>query len=234
MLAIIPARKDSKGLKNKNVKKLINKPLICWTIEALLKSKKISSIIVSTDDERVIKICKKYNIEVPFKRPKYLAKDKTPAIDVYKHTLNKLNKINKTKIDEFLVALPTSPLRTYKDINNAIDIFYTKKAESVISCCKVSHPSAWALNIKKNMQINYKKLRDKNNANRQDIKEEYMPNGAIYILKLKNLIKYNSYYTSKSFCYEMEKKYSIDIDDIFDFNLARLILNKNKKYFSIK
>ena len=84
------------------------------------------------------------------------------------------------------------------------------------------------------MQINYKKLRDKNNANRQDIKEEYMPNGAIYILKLKNLIKYNSYYTSKSFCYEMEKKYSIDIDDIFDFNLARLILNKNKKYFSIK
>ena len=60
MLAIIPARKGSKGLKNKNIKKLLNKPLICWTIEALLKSKKITNIIVTTNDERVIKICKRY------------------------------------------------------------------------------------------------------------------------------------------------------------------------------
>ena len=76
---------------------MINKPLICWTIEALLKSKKITSILVTTNDERVIKICKSYNIEVPFKRPDYLARDKTPAINVYKHALKKLIKLIKPK-----------------------------------------------------------------------------------------------------------------------------------------
>ena len=112
MLAIIPARKGSKGLKNKNIKKLLNKPLICWTIEALLKSKKITNIIVTTNDERVIKICKRYNIRVPFIRPEYLAKDSTPAINVYKHAIKYLNKINQTDINEFLVALNISSKNT--------------------------------------------------------------------------------------------------------------------------
>ena len=84
------------------------------------------------------------------------------------------------------------------------------------------------------MQINYNKLKLQNNVNRQNVSNEYVPNGAIYILKLKNLIKYNSYYTPNTFCYEMEKKYSVDIDDNIDFGLAELIfLKKNKKYFSV-
>ncbi len=233
MLAIIPARKGSKGLKNKNIKKLLNKPLICWTIEALLKSKKITNIIVTTNDNRVIKICKRYNIQVPFIRPEYLAKDSTPAINVYKHAIKYINKINQTNINEFLVALPTSPLRTNKDIDKAIEIFIKKKAESLISCCKANHPSDWTITLRKNMQINYNRLKLKNNVNRQNVSNEYVPNGAIYILKLDNLIKYNSYYTPNTFCYEMKKKYSIDIDDNIDFSLAELILKKNQKYFSL-
>ena len=80
-----------------------------------MKSKKITNIIVTTNDERVIKICKRYNINIPFKRPEYLAKDKHQLLMFINMQLN-INKI-KNNINEFLVALPTSPLRTCKDVD---------------------------------------------------------------------------------------------------------------------
>ena len=233
MLAIIPARKGSKGLKNKNLKKLFGKPLICWTIEALLNSKKISKIIVSTNDARIVKICKHYNIMVPFLRPDYLSKDNSLAIDVYKHVMNTYNKNSEKKINEFLVALPTSPLRTFNDINKAIKNYEVEKPESLISCTKLNHPSIWALRLKKNMYIDYTKVSKSNKLNRQSSPEEYVPNGAIYILKLTNLIKYESYYTPKTLGFIMPRKFSVDIDDINDFDYAEFIMSRNKKYFNL-
>ena len=101
MLAIIPARKGSKGLPNKNIKNFCGKPLIAWTIETLLKSKKITNIFVSTDDSKVIKICEEYKIKIPFMRPASLAKDDSLAIDVYIHAVKKLNNLYKKKINNF-------------------------------------------------------------------------------------------------------------------------------------
>jgi CMP-N,N'-diacetyllegionaminic acid synthase len=233
MLAIIPARKGSKGLKNKNLKILFGKPLICWTIEALLNSKKISKVIVSTNDARVVKACKRYNIMVPVLRPEYLSQDDSLAIDVYKYEMNIYNENKNKKVNDFLVALPTSPLRTYNDINKAINKYQIKKPESLISCTKLSHPSNWALRLKKNMYIDYKKISKYNKLNRQSFVEEYVPNGAIYILKLSNLIKYKSYYTPKTLAYIMPKEFSVDIDDINDFNYAEFIMSRNKKYFNL-
>ena len=94
MICIIPARKGSKGLKDKNIKKLNGKSLILHTIHTAKKCKSIKKIIVSTDDDRIIKkINKIEGVDIPFKRPSRLSKDNSIAIDAYLHCINFLENI---------------------------------------------------------------------------------------------------------------------------------------------
>ena len=86
-IAIIPARGGSKRIKNKNVKFFFNKPVIYWSIKAAKQSKLFDKIIVSTDSKKIANICKKYNVEVPFLRPKILSNDKASTAKVVKHAL---------------------------------------------------------------------------------------------------------------------------------------------------
>ena len=94
MLTIIPARGGSKGIKNKNIKKMLNKPLIYWTIKQAKKINKNSTIIVSTDSKKIRKISLKYNISVPFIRPKIISKDNSSDYDLINHAINFFKKKN--------------------------------------------------------------------------------------------------------------------------------------------
>jgi CMP-N,N'-diacetyllegionaminic acid synthase len=119
-LAIIPARGGSKRLPNKNILNLAGKPLIEWSIDAALKSKYIDKVVVSSDDENILKIAKdKCDI---IKRPKELATDTASSIDVIKHVLDNLEK----KYDYIVLLQPTSPLRNEKHIDEAIEFLYKK------------------------------------------------------------------------------------------------------------
>ena len=231
MIAIIPARGGSKGLKKKNITRLFGKPLITWTIETLLKAKNIEEIIISTDDDEIASICKKYDVNIPFMRPSRLSQDTSLAIDVYKYTINRLNKDFGYNINDFLISLPTTPLKNSSDIDNAINIFHTNKADSVISCATISHPINWIINVDENKKIT--KLKNnvpiKKMMNRQENDSQYIPNGAIYILKLENIIKYNSYYTENSLAYTMPKIRSVDIDTIHDLTYAEYLLREKNK-----
>ena len=228
MIAIIPARGGSKGLRKKNIARLFGKPLIAWTIETLLKAKNIQEIIISTDDDEIASVCKKYDVNIPFMRPPRLSQDTSLAIDVYKYTINRLNKDFGYNINDFLISLPTTPLKNSSDIDNAIDIFYTNKVDSVISCAAISHPLNWIISVDENKKIT--KLNNhlpvKKMMNRQENVSQYLPNGAIYILKLENIIKYNSYYTNNSLAYTMPRNRSVDIDTIDDLTYAEYLLQK--------
>src|SRR5699024_5514424 len=138
MIAIIPARGGSKGLPGKNIRLLNGKPLISYTIIEALNSEKISRVIVSTDDTQIAEIAIQYGAEVPFLRPDYLSTDTSKAIDNYTYTIERLNDegVNLAPINNFVVLQPTSPLRTRNDIDKAINLFYEKKADSVISVNK--------------------------------------------------------------------------------------------------
>ncbi len=225
MLAIVPARRGSKEIKGKNTKIFNGKPLISWTIETLQKSKKIDHIIVSTDDEKVVNICKSYNIVIPRLRPKRLCKDNSLAIDVYKYCINEYNKNIRKNIKNFLVALPTSPLRTAKDINNSINLFEKLKPDSLISCTKNNTPMEWLLKINKSNKIKkvFEKTNKQSNYNRQRTIETYIPNGSIYIFNYEKLVKNNSYYTHNTLAYIMPEKRSVDIDNINDFKYAEFL-----------
>lgn len=140
MIAIIPARGGSKGLPGKNIKEMCGKPLIAYTIEVALKSKSIDHVILSTDDEEIATVAKKYGAEVPFMRPAELASDTAMAVDNYIYTIGRLEKEWNTKIDSFVVLQPTSPLRIAEDVDGAVELFNTRKADSVVTYVKEAHP----------------------------------------------------------------------------------------------
>ena len=222
ILSIIPARGGSKGIPKKNIKPLLGKPLIAWTIEAAKKSKYVDRIIVSTENEEIAEISKGYGAEVPFLRPEELAKDESPTIDAIFHALEVL-KEEKYNPDIVILLQPTSPLRNAKDIDSAIELFLNADCESVMSVCEVEHSPYWCFEIeggylKSLFGDEYRGLR------RQDLEGVYMPNGAIYISIPQTLYKYKSFYCSHTIPYIMPIRRSVDIDNEVDFMLAESLI----------
>ena len=224
MIAIIPARGGSKGLPGKNIKDLNGKPLIAYTIEAALKSKYITDVIVSTDDQDIYNIALDFGAKDTFLRPAELAQDSSLAIDNYNYTSDRLEKEFGYKINSFVVLQPTSPLRKVEDIDGAIELFIEKQAESVISYCEEHHPIAWHKYIDSNGKL-ISVLENDALKNRQDIETSYYPNGAIYIFN-SELIKSGRYYSNKTYPYIMPRSRSVDIDTIEDFEYALFLMGK--------
>ena len=229
MLAIIPARGGSKGLPGKNIKLLGDLPLICHTIKAALDSNLIDRVIVSTENDEIASIAKNCGAEVPFMRSIDLASDTSMVMDSYLQVVDMITKENSKLIESFVALLPTVPLRTSKDIDNAIQIFNDKNANSVISVVEASAPVYWHRSISKegileNFLPEFNALK-----NRQELKKTYLPNGAVYVFRTEVLRSTREYYTSKTYPYIMPKERSADIDDNFDFEWARYLFKKNNK-----
>ncbi len=221
MIAIIPARGGSKGLPGKNIKKLLGKPMIAYTIEEALKSEYISDVIISTDCADIEKVAVTYGAKSLFLRPEHLASDSAKAIDNYIYTVERLNTEFNYKIEDFIVLQPTSPLRKVEDIDGAIKLFKDKNADSVISYTEEHHPVEWHKYITD--EGKFENIFEEKLLNRQDIKPSYFPNGAVMVFKY-DLIKENKYYSEKSFAYIMPRFRSIDVDTIEDFKYIEFLL----------
>lgn len=227
ILAIIPARGGSKGLPGKNIKPLCGKPLIAYTIEAALKSERISRVIVSTDYEEIKNVAQTYGAEVPFLRPDFLASDTASSSDVFKYTIERLEREENLKIDEFVVLQPTSPLRTSIHIDEAVDLFFSKEANAVVSQCEEHHSIFWHKTIDEQGKL--KSIFEGNFIkNRQEIKKTYYPNGAIYIFNREYLFN-TSDFTTDCYAYVMDREFSVDIDTIDDFQYVEFLLDKMSK-----
>ena len=137
VLAVIPARAGSKGIKDKNIVPLNGQPLIVYTINAALGSKLISDTIVSTNSDRIKEISIKYGASVPFKRPEHLSTDAASSIPTMQHAVNKMENINKTIYDFVVMLQPTSPLRKSSDIDICINKIINTGCDSVISVIDV-------------------------------------------------------------------------------------------------
>jgi CMP-N,N'-diacetyllegionaminic acid synthase len=228
MLALIPARGGSKGIPRKNIRMLGGKPLISYAITAALNAKNIDRVIVTTEDKEIANIASSNGAEIPFLRPKELAQDDSKAIDAYIYTVEKLNEELDEKISSFIVILPTNPFVISEDIDNAIQLFKNKNADSVMSYTDASHPPLWAKKISEDLKVsNYFDLKDQL-LNRQDIPHAYMPNGSIFIFRL-SLLKSNRYLSDNSYGYIMPRERSIDIDTYLDFEYAEFLMKNQIK-----
>lgn len=223
-LAIIPARGGSKRFPRKNVLDLCGKPLIAWSIESALKSKYISKIIVSSDDEEILNIAKEYKADF-IKRPDELASDTATTFDALKHTLE-----NVEKYDYVVLLQPTSPLRTEKHINEAIELLEEKNADAIISVCEMEHSVLWSNTLDENLDMSNFLSDEVLNKRSQDLPKYYRLNGAIYICKIDKFLQNRGFFLKdKVFAYIMDKKDSVDIDEEIDFKLAQFCLTLQGK-----
>lgn len=228
ILAIIPARGGSKGIRRKNLQKLSGKPLIAHTIIAAKKTKSINKIIVSTDDKEIGKISKNNGAEVPFLRPKQISKDTSSTIEVIKHALKFLQE-NQSYVPDIIILLqPTSPLRTSQLITKTINTLKKSKATSVITVSKITkHPYAsyWLTNhFLKPFEKNFTKY-----SRRQEFPDLFFPTGAVYTFWYDTLKKFNSLHGPKIKPIVVHDE-DIDIDNLRDLFFAEMMLKNWKKY----
>ncbi len=230
-IAIIPARSGSKGLPGKNVKLLLGKPLISWTIESALASNNIDLVMVSTDSEEIASIALDCGADVPFLRPLDLASDDATTFSVVEHAINFYSKEKRKNFDLVALLEPTSPIRENKDIDNMIKKLsesYEDK-DAIVSLGEVAtHPALLKIIDKHNSVFPYN-VNDFNNARRQDQKKVYFPFGVGYILKVKVLLEEKTFYPKRTLGYVIERHQNYEVDDIYDFMCIEQILKFNKK-----
>jgi CMP-N,N'-diacetyllegionaminic acid synthase len=228
-LGIIPARKGSKGIKNKNLTLLDNKPLIQYTLEAAQKSRLLDFTIVTTDDSLVMDLSRKFNVKVPFRRPEHLATDTASSLDVVLHALDYLE-TNEGYVPDYVVLLqPTCPLRDEHDIDCSIEQYLEEsKAYGTESLISVNIPSEHpydCIHIEGHcMKLAFEE--SKKCCGRQSFSHFYFVNGAIYITPVATLRKKGLFIDpeeNNSF-YVMHQSRSIDIDEIFDLKVAESLL----------
>ena len=229
ILGVTLARGGSKKIKNKNIIKINNFPLIYYTIKEALKSKYLSDYIVSTDSKKIAKIAKKYKANVPFLRPKNISKDKSSSAVAIKHALLFLEKKYKKKFDYVIEIMNTNPLKNYKDIDSVIKIITKNNFDSVIAINQVFdyHPAR----IKKiiNNRIEDFVIKEKLESRRQDLRPyAYIRSGLIYAMSRKFVLQGLRYKSKVSVPYILPSSRVMNIDEKIDLELARILLKKKK------
>jgi CMP-N,N'-diacetyllegionaminic acid synthase len=213
VIAIIPARGGSKGIPRKNLVNFSGKPLMQWSIDAALKSKYITDVVVSSDDDEILNVAQVNKEVLVIKRPVELAQDISKTEPVLTHVLDSLNGI---KYDYLILLQPTSPLRTSKDVDFAFEKLLNSEATSLISVCELEHHPYKSFKVDEN---DYLQGIINNNYPfypRQELPKTFRANGAIYIIEVATFQKKNTLLTNKTIRFEMSIESSLDIDTVND------------------
>ncbi|UED80930.1 acylneuraminate cytidylyltransferase family protein [Lysinibacillus sp. CD3-6] len=221
VLAIIPARGGSKSVPRKNIKELAGKPLIAWTIEEAKKSKYIDRVIVSSEDEEILQIARKFGEEVPFVRPANLAEDTTAGIEPVLHALDHF-----TDYDYVVMLQPTSPLRLVEDIDGCIEQLLQEKAEFSVSVCEVEQSPYWMYTVDNTAKMQPLLKQQSLITRRQDLPKVYTLNGAIYLANTSLLKQTRNFLTEETKAYVMPVERSYDIDTEEDFKICEYLYMK--------
>jgi len=224
-VGIIPARGGSKGVPRKNIKLLAGKPLVAYTIEAALAAKTLRRVIVSTDDKEIARISKEYGAEVPFLRPKHLAKDTTPDLPVFQHALQYLEDNEGYKPDIIVHLRPTTPFKTGKLIDDAVYKLISTGADGVRTVCLADYHPYWMKRIEGDRILPFMNL-DREYTRRQDLPPVYKTNGVVDVTRHEFIMSKGTLLGDDVRAIFMEPVPSLDIDSELDFLIAEKILEE--------
>jgi len=232
ILAVILARGGSKQIPKKNIALLNNIPLIAYTIVEAKKSKYLSHIVVSSDDNEIRKISLQYGADAPFKRPEHLSNDTARPVECDLHATRFMEKKNNIKYDYVVELLCTNPFKTSLDIDNALKLQIETNADSVIGVMKLDdhHP----IRIKKieNGFIKNFCFEEIPESRRQDLKPDaYIRNGSIYSMRRDMLEKGIRYGTNNSLAFIMPRERTLNIDEPMDLVIADILMSKNPRNY---
>lgn len=229
-VAVIPARGGSKGIPRKNVLDLGGRPLIAWTIDAALSSAVFDRILVSTDDHEIADVGRRYGAEVPFLRPAELATDEASSLSVVRHAVDWYVNTQRGQAVAVMLLQPTSPFRTSSDIRAAVCLASSAMETdplNVVSVKQCTHDPRWSFWISEpnTLQPLFATGRS---PRRQDAGQIYQPNGAIYVSSTSRILGGGSWYDDPVKAYVMPEDRSIDIDSLWDFEVARLLGSRHR------
>ncbi len=228
ILGVIPARSKSKGIKDKNIKRIHGKELIYYTIKRAKESKLINYLISSTDSKKYKNIFKRYGIWTPVLRPKKLATDTSNIIDTLIYKTKYIEKIKNIKFDYVVLLQPTSPNRMKGEIDKTLKKIINSNSDSLISLCNLNstHPEKMKI-IKHNKVLSYINGASENPP-RQKLEKLYVPSGNIYIVKRDILIKKKSLIGKKQNFHIIKQIDYVNLDNEDDLNIAKIKLKNFK------
>ena len=221
LLALILARGGSKEIPRKNIKLLKGKPLIGWTIEEALKASSPSSVVVSTDDEEIASVARKFGANVPFMRPSEISEDNTDSISSVMHSIKYLK-----EFDWVLLLQPTSPLRSAKDIDGIVKLCIDKNSPSAVSVCELDKNHNWSYKINEFGKLEPIYLNKSKISIRQKLLKTFVLNGALYLARVSWLKENSSFIGKETIAYEMSQESSVDIDTQLDWDWAEFLIEK--------
>jgi len=231
-LAIITARGGSRGIPQKNLRKIAGKHLIEYTINNAKSSKLIDKIIVSTDSEKIASFSKSKHVEVPFLRPKNLSKSNSNTIDTINHTINFLKTQENYIPDIITILQPTSPLRTVEILDKSIRLLKNSRvSSSILGVVKVKNHPFLCFEMKNSFLKPFKSDFQKY-YQRQQFPDFFYPTGSIYTFWYKTLKKYGNIYGPKIKPLLINKEDSVDIDTPYDLFEAEMKIKNWKKFMT--
>ncbi len=223
-IAIIPARSGSKRIPDKNIIDFWGKPMIAWTIEAAIKSNKFSRVLVSTDSEKIAKIARDFGAEVPFLR-KSFSDDISPVSVATTHALEQAEANWKQEFSHVVQLMANCPLRTSRDISNALKSFSKGNRNFQISCFKFGWMNPWWSFRLGKFGDATPMFPEKKTYRSQDLEDLYCPTGSIWIAKAKRLKETQNFYSTETVFEPINWKSAVDIDDYEDLEFALAVKN---------
>ena len=231
ILAIIPARSGSKGIKNKNIKKIKNKSLIQYAVDTAISSKLFSNIILTSDNEKYKKEIIHYKNNVDFiLREKKLASDKSNTLDTWRDSIRKSErKYNKIFNYSFLLE-PTNPMRKAGDLKKLFNIIKNSKYDGVLTLSPT--PETFTKEktlVIKNKQISYYVVGGAKYSIRQNITKQFHRNGIGYVAKRDYIFNCRNNFLNGKIGFLIIDRININIDNINDFNITKILIENDKK-----
>ncbi len=230
MLAIIPARGGSKSIPQKNLQEIGGRSLVEWALNTGRACSFVDRIIVSSDDQRIIRKANNYGLFAPFVRPTELARDNTPSLPVFQHALNWAENEDSCEYDYIVVLEPTCPFRLPKHVRKGVELAVTANATSVMSLVEVSdcHP----VRIKKLMADGKIKpfcIPEPEGIRRQDQEPAFIRNCAVLVFPRQTIVS-NRLWGDNPYGFKMERElYGANIDDASDLAVAAHIYRRLEK-----
>lgn len=223
VLAVIPARGGSKTVPRKNLRTLVDMPLIGWTIRAAKASQYLDRLIVSTEDHEIAEVAQQLDAEVPFTRPRHLSRDDVPHMGPILHALEMI-----PGYDYVVMLQATSPLRLPQDIDGCIETCVLGRHRACVSVAESERNPEWMYSLDERGMMKPVLGREKTDVVRQALPKTYALNGAVYVAEVGWLKKANRFVTTDTIGYLMPRERSIDIDTELDFELCEFLLKKQQ------
>lgn len=230
ILAVIPARGGSKGIPGKNIKLLVGKPLLTYTAQVAQQAKCFTKVSLTTDDDAIIALGRELNLEIPYKRPAYLAQDDTPTLPVIQHLLQFYQDQNIT-FDAVCLLQTTSPFRTVEWLQKAVASFIEKGTDSLISVQEVpkEYNPHWTFERDENDNLKIATGEAEIISRRQDLPNAYHRDGLLYLTKVDVILNQNSLYGNTISYYLSESETYVNIDTLEDWEKAEAIIERKQQ-----